>query len=111
MIRMGFKKHKLDEHQLRLILRHVIHLNFTDVKKHLSQTHLAKVDQIGVFYCFDDQIVELNASEALIKHLENNELNQKLIKRCLEKGGHNPQKHRRSEVDQWLHTLYNVYIQ
>ena len=111
MMQMGFSKHKLDAVQLRLILQHVIYLDFKDNKKRLGHEYLAYLDQVGVFWCLDDPIVDINASQALVRHLENSIPTEKLLKRCIEKGGHNPQKHQRLDVNHWLSALYNFYTQ
>lgn len=109
MVRMGFKSHVLDSLQLRLILQHVVHLNFKDVKKRLHAQYLAGLDQISMLYCFDDPIVDFEASKALMEHLQQQFPQEKLVIRCIDKGGHNPQKHKNLEVDHWLHSLYTFY--
>ena len=97
MRRAGFKGHPFDSTQVRLILRHIIHLDFNEIKNAVKLVN----QPVLCIWTVDDSLIEEQISQELSSALNATPV-------TLSSGGHNPQKFLAYEVAshiaEWLKT-------
>lgn len=80
--KLGFKGEPFDTHQVRLIYKYVVHLNFKQIQKYCSQVQQASL----CIWSKDDILIETEVSQALAHSIQNS---RSIV---YETGGHNTQK-------------------
>ena len=99
-LRAGFRGHPLHRAQLRLIIQHVIGIDFMELTRCASALP-STVPTLCVWATLDP-LIEESISEELasaIPHAQTSRLSE---------GGHNPQKHLASELSALLNRAFNV---
>ena len=96
MIKIGFKGHPLHDDQIRLIYRHIIGLNFKELKYFADRVQQPTL----CIWTDDDPLIESPVSEELAQTLQNS---RSLI---LSSGRHNPQKEHTLEMVASMREFY-----
>ena len=103
MAQLGFRGHPFHPQQIALIVKHVVEINFAEIR-HTASALIEGSIPINVIWTKDDPIIDSDASLALIDALGGSA-------RChllsLPSGGHNPQRTCTLEIDRWLRSRYS----